>query len=275
MHPWFPLMRDSLFHIDVSLRLVCVCVISAVFSVTVGGRCAAGTISNGEFTFHGIDRVDPFTGWQSDSQAFAPNVGTDGSNTFAVFEVQGSEHVPDLRYIYQSFELHPEDTALTFEYAIIPQADTAGGSSVPPDSFEALLFDSSSNALFPSNLFSDAYFSADNVLVDGVPNEFPDPFPSFLRSSISNTVVEHEGQDYQLRRVDLDLRPLALTSPMDVELEFALIGVDDGFETTVLLDNIRITQNVIPEPGAGVIWSMVAVGALVAGRRIRGVRAAG
>jgi len=242
---------------------------SGTFALVLGFCFAASPASvsagvmNGDFeAIDSSGTTDRFVGWeQVDSKVPLPAIASTSGDQFAQFATSTAASVG----LFQNFEIPTGATALLFEYRILGGESGDSTSISGADTFQAVItrlpYTDSSSFFAPSGEVFPAFFSVDH--------EGGNSFEEFLGPGVSVRYPKN-GR----REVRLDLRQPGQPLPAEVNLNFLLQDADDGIETTVELDNVRITQNVIPEQGAVAIWSMVAVGALVARRRIRGVRAA-
>jgi hypothetical protein len=198
--------------------------VSNVWSLT-----ATAGIINGDFSTTGT-APDPFAAWETFSSLGDPPADGGG---FARFTA--GDNLED-QQLEQYFTLPSLAATLSFEFrlATSPGGTSTGG--VPPDSFQATLYDSAFVALFPSDVGFFSFFSVDN---DGT--AYFDP--TFVS-------VVQLGNDWN--RVSLDVSSL---SSQDLLIEFLALGSDDGLLTTIDVDNVALT--VIPEPASIAIWGVL------------------
>lgn len=124
----------------------------------------------------------------------------------------------------QQIVVPPETLSLSFEYELLSTPDGTSGYPVP-DWFTASLLDPSTNApILNTSGVTDYFYQARGG--------YPDFDPSIV-SLLGN-------------RVTLDLSSVAAGT--DALLAFDLWGGDDGFATSVAIDNVEFT--VVPLPGA-------------------------
>lgn len=190
-------------------------------------------VSQAGFTIVNGDFSDGLNGWTVDSG----NVSDGGG--FALFE----EHPTlILSTLFQEFTLPTGVQSLSFDVTL---SAVAGGVSDPfafSDSFTASLLDPVTlDPLIANPGFSDFYFQ-DNT-------------------GFEDTIASVSGN-----HITLDLFGLGLDG-LDAALYFDLIGSDDGFLTSVSIDNVQVS--VIPVPGALLLGS-IGVG-LVGWLRRRGI----
>lgn len=205
---------------------------------------SAGVIVNEDFSTSVIG-PDPFPGWSTSPFAFVPP--GDGGG-FASFSVTG--FFDDPQQLEQLFLLPSNATTLSFE---IQLTSVAGGVVWPfatNDSFQASLFDTLGNPQFPTSFgIFDAFYSVDSSGFEGF--------------SSAASVEDIAGG---LKRVTLNLATLP---SQDYVIEFAMLGDDDGLQTTVGLDNVIVAQaaHVVPEPASIALWAIFGITALPMSRR--------
>ena len=232
----------------------CVAVITsfALCLLLPAAPAVGGVIGNGDFSDTTGDPSQAFEFWDTTAGS-APQPGLNGKNSFARFQVTDPSGLQfETDFLSQTLTLPPSAQRLSFDFLLETVANGSGaGGFVIPDAFGASLFNSLGEPLFASSPFFFDFFSVENPLSPGAPNEFFDP-----------TVVHTFDLPTGWRRVELDLTSLSAGSPQALTLEFALIEGNDGFDTSVALDNVQIIQNQVPEPASIACWALVGVSGL-------------
>jgi hypothetical protein len=189
-----------------------------ILGATVETAPGSSVLSNGDFSLPGVS-PDPFAAWTTFFGAYP----TDGGG-FALFSESTDFAQTELE---QTFFLPAGSTQLSFEFLLSTEGQ--GAANVPPDSFQATLYDPSFDPFpTPADPLFPAFFS-----VDATGQQFYDS--SFV-------TVAALGNGWT--RVTLDITSLP---SQDVLLEFLLNGGDDGRTTTASLDNVAVTS-AVPEP---------------------------
>lgn len=136
------------------MRCLCTSMLIATALNLFSLNANAGVI-NGDFSASGTP-PDPFVAWET--FPFLGDRPEDGGG-FARFTA--SDFLED-QQLEQWFTLPSSAATLSFEFQITaaPGGTSTGGA--PPDSFQATLYDTEFNALFPSDLGFIAFFSVDN-----------------------------------------------------------------------------------------------------------------
>lgn len=207
------------------LRFPCLGLLVVVLSAQ---SAFASFIANGDFSTSGV-APDTFAAWTTFS-IYDP--AEDGGG-FAVFSENGMSGIQ----LEQLFMLPAGAQTISFEFKLGTVADTTGTSS-PPDSFQATLYDLSFNSFFSTGgdpVSFPAFYSIDNT------------GPEFFDNTFVSTIDLAGGW----RRVTLNVSTLM---PQELLLEFLLNGGSDGQMTTVSLDNVSGTASVavVPEPSS--VW---------------------
>ena len=208
----------------------------------------ASPLLNGDFSIPGSP-PNPFFAWTTE-----PTIGdppTDGGG-FALFTESPTRAIQ----LQQTFDLPADAGTLSFDFRL-----TSSGTPVttPPDSFQATLYDTAFNPLFPyADPLFPGFFSIDNTgLV------------------LANPAVSITSLAGGYQRVTLDLA--GLTLPQNgVTLEFLLNASDDGVTTTVELDNVTVTNRFagVPEPASLLLVGLAGAAVLAARGRARRAPAA-
>jgi hypothetical protein len=196
---------------------------SGIILAGTGGLSFAGpitTLTNGDFSTPGTP-PDPFAAWTTTFGAAPTNGGG-----FALFSESTSFSQTELE---QTFHIAPGTGQLSFEFLL--STSLSGVPGVPPDSFQATLYDAALNPFpTPVNPALPAYFSIDAT------------GQQFLNSSFVSITTLITGW----KRVTLNVSSLP---PQDATLEFILNGSNDRRTTTVSLDNVTVTTSAaVPEP---------------------------
>jgi hypothetical protein len=203
--------------------------------VGIAGATSGAPLANGDFSIPGVP-PDPFAVWTTAFGAFPTNGGG-----FALFSESPTFAQTELE---QTFSLLPGSGPLAFEFLLSTTPNGTPG--IPPDSFQATLYDSSLNPFpNPADPLLPAFYS-----IDATGQEF------FDAAFVSVTTLANGG-----KRVTLDVSALP---PQDVLLEFILNGGDDGRTTTASLDNVSV--NAVPEPRHVLPFLATAFGWLAARR---------
>ncbi len=213
-----------------------------VFAI-VTSNATASVIQNGDFA-NGLSQ------WPTESGFDSP---VDGGG-FAQFTESNNG-----QQISQAFVVPQGVLSLSFEYLM----RTTGGSVVGavPDSFQATLFTSAGDTLFPSDpnqpsLFP-AFFSVDSF--GAAPESFDNNFVT-VQTTLSGN-----------RRVTLDLQSIRNTfKNQKLTIDFLLNSNPDGINTTVLLDKVVVREldiSAIPEPTAWGVWCLLGLSAARVRRR--------
>lgn len=199
-------------------RVLTALVMAASLSLAVGIETAtAGSIiANGDFSTPGV-APDPFASWTTTYG----NYPTDGGG-FALF----SEGTLAQTELEQTFFLPAGTKTLSFDYAM--ESRGTGSAGVPPDSFQATIYDLSFNPYpTPADPSFPGFFS-----VDATGQMFYDP---------AYVTLAALGNGWTRVTLDISLLP-----SQDVLLEFLLNGSDDGRTTTASVDNV--VAGAVPEP---------------------------
>ncbi len=217
--------------------------IAVLFFAILTANATASVIQNGDFA-NGLNQ------WPTESGFDSP---VDGGG-FAEFTESNNG-----QQISQAFVVPQGVLSLSFEYLM----RTTGGSVVGaiPDSFQATLFTSNGDTLFPSDpnqpLLFPAFFSVDSF---GASPEFFDNNFVTVQTTLSG-----------YRRVTLDLQSIRSTyKNQQLTIDFLLNSNPDGINTTVLLDKVvarELDISAIPEPTAWGVWCLLGLSATIARRR--------
>ncbi len=226
----FPTRGYLMRHILNTILLTGWMTLAGTAGIAFGGL----TLTNGDFSSPGIS-PDPFDAWTT-TYGESP---TDGGG-FALFSESQSSALTELE---QTFNLPPSSSQLSFEFLL--SSDLTGSGSIPPDSFQATLYDSAFSPLLPT--ISDPNFPA-FYSIDATGQEY-----------YNSTLVSVMDLANNWKRVTLNVSSLP---SQDVLLEFLLNGSNDARTTTASLDNVSVTATPVPEPrlilhllaANGIIW---------------------
>jgi hypothetical protein len=208
-----------------------------LFAVTLSQPASAAIVINGDFATPGI-APETFANWETDfGTGFAAPIDGGG---MARFSVNGFADAS--RQLSQTFTLPSGAKSLEFIYDF---STFAGGTStgLSFDSFQATLFNSTGVAQSPISAgILDAFFSRDAS--------------GFQDNSSAVTLTTLGGGK---SRVLLDVASLA---PGQYTIDFILAGDDDGFVTTVNVDDVIALQNTsaVPEPGTALLLASIITG---------------
>lgn len=234
-----------------SIRNLRPLVATFLLSLALSQSASAAIVINGDFATPGV-APNTFANWETDfgTGFVAP---TDGGG-MARFSVNGFADAS--RQLSQTFTLPSGAKSLEFVYDF---ATFAGGTStgLSFDSFQATLFNSTGTAQSPISAgILDAFFARDAS--------------GFQDKSSAVTLTDLGGGK---SRVLLDIAALL---PGQYTIDFILAGDDDGFVTTVNVDDVIAIQDAsaVPEPTAAVLVVSLIAGVAARGRKARVKRAA-
>ncbi len=206
-------------------------------------QSATAGVMNGDFS---DTSGSPFAHWTT----LYGNAPVDGGG-IAMFDVIDFF---DESQLEQTFTLLTPANALSFEFNL---SSVPGGSLdvFGLDVFQVTLFDAFGDVLFPisSGVFGDPRFYG----FDSSGNEFKSS-----QATVENFAIGAEVW----KRVSLDISSLV---SQQLTLEFLLLGDDDSRSTTVLLDNVVVSQATaaVPEPATIAIWAFLGTATLGLGRK--------